>query len=104
MSLNSMTAGGIFATVVKNGEALEKPFTSLHLPVIPPIGTVFIIPDEPIPQYRLLGVMMYITPLNKMNLAAMEERIEAGGGPFNTLSNMCTFIVEETGAPEVSDS
>jgi hypothetical protein len=92
-----MSAGGIFATVVKNGEALEKPFTSLHLPVIPPIGTVFVIPDEPVPQYRLVGVVMYITPLNKMNLAAMEERIEAGSGPFNTLSNMCTFIVEETG-------
>jgi len=95
MSAN-MTAAGVFATVVKNGEALEKPFTSLHLPVIPPIGTVFIIPDEPIPQYRLVGVVMYVTPLNKMNLAAMEERIEAGHGPFQTLSNMCTFIVEET--------
>lgn len=93
---NSLTVAGIFATVVRNGESLEKPFTSLHLPVIPPIGTVFVIPDEPIPQYRLLGVVMYVVPLNKMNLAAMEERVEAGAEPFNTLSNMCTFIVEET--------
>ena len=84
---------GIFGTLQLNG-SVTSPICFVQLPTVPTPGTLLAVGEENPTYYRVINSMMIVKPLTELNIAAMAERVEAGHGKFDTLSDKCIIFVE----------
>jgi len=84
---------GVFGTLQLNG-SITDPICYIHLPSLPPVGTLIAVPGPNPAYYRVLQSMLVVKPINEMTLAAMIERVEASGERMDTMSNQCVIFVE----------
>jgi hypothetical protein len=84
---------GIFGTLQLNG-SITTPICYMHLPTVPTPGTLLAVGDQTPEYYRVINTMMIVQPLTDLNIAAMIERVEAGGPKYDTLSDKCIVFVE----------
>ena len=89
--MNKLT--GIFGTIQLNG-SVTSPICYVQLPNVPTPGTLLAVGEDNPEYYRVVNTMMIVKPLNEMTIAAMAERVEAGAGKFETLSDKCIIFVE----------
>jgi hypothetical protein len=84
---------GIFGTLQLNGTIVD-PICYVHLPSVPPPGTLLALPGPNPAYYRVIQTMLIVKPINELTIAAMMERVEAGGEKYDTLSDRCIVFVE----------
>ena len=84
---------GLFGTIQLNG-SVNDPICYVQLAALPTPGTLLAVGDTDPTYYRVINSLLIVKPLTEMNLAAMAERIEAGGDRYETLSDKCIVFVE----------
>lgn len=84
---------GIFGTLQLNGSIVD-PICYVQLPSVPTPGTLIALDQRPPVYYRVVNAMMLVKPLTELTIAAMSERVEAGGDRYETLSDRCIIFVE----------
>ena len=84
---------GLFGTLQLNG-AVNDPICYVQLASLPTPGTLVAVGDVDPVYYRVINSLLIIKPLTELNLAAMAERIEAGGDRYETISDKCIVFVE----------
>jgi len=84
---------GLFGTLQLNG-AVNEPICYVQFAALPTPGTLLAVGDVDPLYYRVINSLLIVKPLTELNLAAMAERIEAGGDRYETLSDKCIVFVE----------
>jgi hypothetical protein len=84
---------GLFGTLQLNG-AVNDPICYVQLAALPTPGTLVAVGDVDPTYYRVINSLLIVKPLTEMNLAAMAERVGAGGDRYETLSDRCIVFVE----------
>jgi hypothetical protein len=87
------TLTGFIGTIQLNGSVTD-PICYAQLVSLPTPGTLLAVGELNPDYYRVINSLLIVKPLTEMTVAAMAERVEAGSGPFETISNKCIVFVE----------